>query len=182
MNLDRNNMVAPPPGWDRIVGIHLNGCIDPGAGCVTPRMRSSAHAHTGNDDPMQGWVCVNSGVPVGKTVPIDHPLFTQVLVKPILLMVHEYAHLRVGPRMGHNSVWRGCYEGLAAEMGMNMPSCDTLRRGDMVQIADYARPARLRGMIGRVVHTHPRRAELYFPDAPNEYYVLWPYDLIEPFQ
>lgn len=89
--------------WDAAVirAIFVGGCIRRGVGSS---FRRQAHAHTGPGE-HQGIVCVRSHRRLFAAARNGDGEWSST-ARPSRLMWHEYAHLLVGPKHGHDDVWR----------------------------------------------------------------------------
>lgn len=85
--------------YPQLKGIFIGGCIERGEGSS---FRAKAHAHTQENDPYKGWICIRSLKRV----------YIKDTKRPSMLILHELAHLLVKPYYYHNKQWEKTYKNL----------------------------------------------------------------------
>ncbi len=89
--------------YPQLKGVFVGGCIAKGEGSS---FRAKAHAHTQENDPYKGWICVRSLKRV----------YIKGTKKASMLIRHELAHLLVKPYYYHNKQWQKTYKRLNKEI------------------------------------------------------------------
>jgi hypothetical protein len=75
---------------DDLTGISYGRCVWPVKRCLWFEENELAHAHVNSNDPHFGWICLRN----------------KSYIRNKDLMLHEYAHIFVGPGYGHSATWR----------------------------------------------------------------------------
>lgn len=84
-------------------GVHLGGCVEMGSDEVHRQVELRGHAHTSSQSYWHGWICIIN----------PNDAFTR-RGGPTNLVLHEYAHLLCGERVGHGAKWKTTVTALGA--------------------------------------------------------------------